>query len=372
MLRLPVLLFMLFTGLAFAQEEEIVDPKLQVQLMPLFQDWSADSVGDVRDFSEISTALSAYIPISENASVSLWLAQANIRFGDEDSLNNKSIRDLSGITDLQMGATYYLESFQTVASLKLNIPIGKKELNRREFDTSAIIANGLYRFQVPNLGQGFNVAPGLTWAHQVNNKVAIGLGTSYNYRGSYKALDVVDKFNPGDEFLLTGGFDVRVDDASTVTSDLIFMTYTRDKIGSEEIFAAGNRYIWTTQYHRYFDFNELQVVARFRSQGKSEVFLLERQNNIIPTNFHLFANYAWLLNPAFTMGFFLEGRFYGKASEAKVPFSDGKLFGFGFYPEVIVNERVRLPIRIKYMIADFKNNISLNGLDLGMGLELTF
>ena len=372
MLRQLLVIFLMLNLFVLAQDDDIISATTRVTISPLFQDWSSDSLGEVRDFSEFSTALSAYIPISERVSMSLWLAQANVRFGDTDSLNNKNIRDLSGISDIQMGASYYVPGIQSVLSLKLNLPVGKKELNRREFDTSAIIANSVYRFQVPNLGQGFNISPGITWANQINDNSAVGLGISYNYRGKYKAVDVVEDFDPGDELLVTGGFDYRLNAVSTISSDLTLTTYTRDKVGDEEIFAAGNRWVFTTQYHRYFDFNELRVVFRFRNQGKSEVFLLGRENNVIPTNFHFFSSYTWLLNPAFNMGFFLEGRFYGKVEGLNVPFADGNLFGLGFYPEVIISKKVRLPIRMKYMSASFANEVSLTGLDLGLGLSFAF
>jgi hypothetical protein len=235
------------------------------------------------------------------------------------------------------------------------------------------LSANIFNFQVPNFGQGFNISPGLTWAAPVRDNFVLGLGASYQYKGSFKPVaGLTGDYNPGDEVLLTGGLDLRLNETTTLSSDLIFTLYSMDKIGDTEIFAAGNKLVANAQFRKYFDFNELWLFARYRSSAKNDLAaggqLVTEDEKTTPDQIELLGHYQARFTRRFSMRFLAEGRVY-----QDTPVFDGvKLFGGGLAPVFLLSPNFQVLGHFKYLTGGFDGGARLSGLEVGVGMLARF
>ncbi len=347
---------------AAAQDDaRVIARRASFTLMPVFQLWSVENG---QRFSEFSTVLSLYYPLSRAAAVSFRTSQAATG-GDPASL--------SGLTDSQLGFTYHLERYNVVMSLGLNLPSGVKDLEQEEFNTSLLFSNTLFDFRVPSFGQGVAVNPGAVWAIPLNDDIVAGIGASYQYRGPFKPLKEFDDFDPGDEFLVTGGVDARISETGTISSDLVVTFYGADKLGSSEVFAAGTKIVANAQWRNEFGRSVLTLFARYRSLGRDEVglagVLVALDQSAVPNQFEILASYTFPVRRGITMRISGGARVY---QETPGPFTGVSLFGLGVDPEFTISPTIRIPLTVRLQAGSMKNNGSLFGLDIGTGINITF
>src|SRR5690606_28120510 len=114
-------------------------------------------------------------------------------------------------------------------------------LSSEEFRTSVLLSQHVYGFRVPVLGQGFNAAPGLTVAVPVSDRVVVGVGFAYQYRGAFEPLDDGRSYDPGDEVLVTGGLDAALSDTWTISGDASYALYQTDRLDDEDRYRSGTK-----------------------------------------------------------------------------------------------------------------------------------
>ena len=332
-----------------------------VRILPLYQSWSLKGRPD---FSELSFALSLYLPIGEDFGISLRGARANAG-GD--------VSKVSGFTDTQLGLSYRWEALNVVLSLGVNLPSGKRKLTREEFETSSLLSKNIFTLQVPNFGQGLNINPRLIWAFPISDDVVMGLGASYQYKGKFRPLATVDEYDPGDEFLLTGGLDLRLGEAAKFSSDIIVTIYGRDKIGSKQVFMSGKKIVANIQFVRYFEHNELRVQARYRTRSKGQIaaggILVPEEERTEPNQFEFLTGFNIRFSENFSARLLVEGIFH---EETPAVFSGIKLYGGGIAPEVSLSPTLKIPARVKYQYGKMKNEEKISGLEIGVGMDVNF
>jgi len=365
---------MSMAGAVLAQDAYIISQQRFVKIAPAYQRWSVE--GD-NQFSEFSSPIQIYFPFSRNWSVTVLGNQASAKgealLGSSATNRGQALPKLSGLTDTQLAVRYFLESMNLALDLGLNLPSGKSELGPDEFRTSAELSANIFNFQVPNFGQGFNISPGLTWAVPVRDNLVLGLGASYQYKGSFKPVaGLSDDYNPGDEVLFTGGLDLRLNETTTLSSDLIFTLYGTDQVGDAEIFAAGNKLVANAQFRKYFDFNELWLFARYRSSAKNDLAaggqLVTEGEKTTPDQIELLGHYQARFTRRFSMRFLAEGRVY-----QDTPVFDGvKLFGGGLAPIFSASSNFQLLGQFKYLTGSFDRGDKLSGLEIGVGMLAKF
>ncbi len=350
------------TSLSYNQ---IISQTASARLHFNYQSWS---LHDSLDFSEITIPLSIYYPVNRNLSVTLR--------GNGASATGDNLESVSGITDTQLSFAYLIENANLVLNLGFNLPTGKKKLSFDEFTTSGLISNNIFNLNTPNFGQGLNISAGFTWAIPAGERFVFGLGASYQYKGSFKPLEALVKdYSPGDEILITGGFDARLGSAATFSADAIFTLFGTDKIGDDEVFAPGNRLVLNAQFRRYFGFNDFWLFARFRSRAKNEQAvilgqaLVKETENSNPKQFEVMTHYRLRMNPRIYLRILAEGRFYEKTA---APFSGVDLFGGGLAPEFAVSRGVTVPVAFKFFAGSFKDGPNLTGFEIGAGLNASF
>lgn len=342
------------------QEENVVSQRGSLQILPLYQRWTLDNAA----FSQASSVLSLYQPVMRDANVSMRGS-----FGSASG----DITSLSGLADVQLSGNYYLESANLVFSLGVGIPSGKKKLTPTEFLTSMLLTNNVFRLQVPHFGTGFNFAPGLVWAIPVNDDFVLGLGATYQYRGSFSPLEGFGSYDPGDEVSGTVGLDIRIDETSSLSADVIYTYYNKDKVDGLQIFAPGGKVLAALQYKKYFNLDELFFLVTFRTKAKADIAignLLQPLNTRVePNQGEVLAAYTVHFNKQIAMQFLVEGRFF---QQTTAPLSGFNLFGIGIMPEFFLSESVAIPLRIKYVYGKSKTNGKLSGIEAGLGVVVQY
>ncbi len=345
-----------------AADQYVISQQRYLKIMPLYQNWSIDK-GTTS--SEFSVPIAAYLPLNRNLSINVLASQA--------TADGTGLKKLSAISDTQLSVSYYLESHHLILNFGVNLPSGKKELGLDEFGTSAWLSRSYFNFQVPNLGQGLNLSPGISWAFPVNDNVVLGAGASYQMKGKYKPIKgMPDDYKPGDELLVTGGIDLRLGTMTTLAADVIFTSYDKDKVGSQEVFLSGRKIGINLKFQTYINYNELFLLGQFRSKGKNSTViggaLQSEAEKTTPDQLEVLGYYRLRVGPQFYLSLIAEARSYFPARR----FDGLDIFGLGIAPELSLARNVNLPIRFKYLLGDFAGGPTIAGWEAGAGVSLQF
>jgi hypothetical protein len=363
MRRSPTLVALLFISVAAQSQSDqyIISRQGTVSIMPVYQSWSGR--GGL-SFSEMSAVLSAYVPLGRDASVSL---------GGGGAASGGDVAKLSGLTDLQIGLTYHVESINTVFTLGVNAPTGKKELPHDQFVTSILFSHPLFNMQVPVWGQGLNLNPGVAWVFPASDNLVLGLAAAYQYRGKYKPIEGSGFYAPGPEITGSLGADYKLNEISSLSADFMLTAYGTDKYNDAEVFASGNSYWFNLQYRRYFRENELDVFAGYRSTSKGKVAgvggLVSEAERLDPGRFEALGQFKQVFNPRFSLTYLAEVRIYENTPEA---YSGSKVAGVGVGPAYALPSGIFFPALLKVDFGNLKGGGSITGIDarIGVGYNL--
>ncbi len=327
----------------------------------IYQKWSSQSDTSI---SETSVPIFAYIPLNLNSSLSIRGGQADVR--------SDASQNLTGLTDMQFHLTRYYEPYNLIFSFKINLPTGKKELTLEEFDTSYLISLDMYNFRVPIFGQGLNAAPGISWASSLTEVIAVGLGASYQYRGAYKPFHIMEgQYNPGNEFLITGGLDFKVGETTTFATDLIYTRYAVDKVGEDQVFQSGGKIILHAQLSVLSGQKSWLISTTYRSKDKNQIAiaggLVEENEKTIPDQFDLMGRYRFPVGKRMSAVVSAEGKFFNETSA----FEKVNIFSFGGTLNVPVSQKSLVPISMIFSTGTIESR-SISGFELSFGLFHNF
>ncbi len=368
MMRLSILPLVLLVGIAsrYAEAQPAAEEALELTSQRRLIDVSAVAVYQSYDdhdlnVSQFSIPISVSIPIGRATTLSLRASRA--------SVTSSEITDLSGATDPQVVLAYARSAGagSVVFSLGINLPAGKQELTTEEFQTAAFLSQTAFDYRVPSYGQGLGLSPSLVWAIPIGSNAVIGLGGTYNYRGSYKPIDTLeDDYTPGDEVLVTGGFDARLGPTSALSLDVTYTLYSTDKLGEQEVFEAGAKTTLTALYRYLNGFNELRILGLYRRRAESEVLMegtLTRQvSQTIPDQIMLQVTYRLRLSRSFSATLLVAGR---KFDETEIV-EERTLFDVGVLPSMRVSKTATIVTRFIYTAG------TITGFEASGGLVMRF
>lgn len=307
---------------------------------------------------EISFPVYAAVPVGPSTSVSLRVSPA--------SAGGRGHESLAGLSDVQLTAGHAgtIGSGSFVVSLGLNLPSGKRSLSSDEFETTVQLSQNFYDFRTPTFGQGFNASPGITWAVPIRENLVLGLGATYQYKGGFQPLEEMDEeYRPGSELLLTGGLDLRVGPAAALSGDVTYTRYGTDRIGTEDVFEAGDQVLATTQFLMHRGFDELRLVARYRNRGRGTLVAAGIPNGsalrTLPNQLDLLGSYRMRTSTSTAISFFSGVHYY----DGTDVFSSRLLLSLGVGPERAISEQVGLWTRFSSRLGDF------TGLEVAAGLR---
>jgi len=334
---------------------------LSINFFSFYEDWE---IINNRDFSELSNVFSLrYYPAS---STDLMLNAKYASIGGDAN-------DLKGFSDMQFLAKHTLTDYNLSFNGGINIPSGKTKLTQEEFLTSQIISNDLFNLKTPGFGQGLNIFFGATWLKALSDNFVIGTGLSYQIKGEYQPLEESSSnYNPSNEISVTAGFDMKLNETSTLTGDLTGIFYGSDELDGEKIFSSGTRLIANILYRKYSGFDYLSIFVLYRNIALDElegIFAVLDNEKINPNQFFMSLSYSQRLSSQLRF----EYRIFSSIFEKTASFFSGyKIFGISVNPEFIISSNLKIPLFLKYSVGITSSESDLQNFEIGAGLGLSF
>ncbi|RPI70252.1 MAG: hypothetical protein EHM47_12425 [Ignavibacteriales bacterium] len=352
------IIFLCIIALSFIKD---LDAQVNINFYSFYEDWR---IINNRDFSELTNIFSINYKPLPNTFFMLSSKYASVG-GD--------VNDLNGLSDMQLLGRHTLEKINLSFNGGVNIPVGKTKLNLDEFLTSQVIGTDIFNLKTPGFGQGLNFFFGATWLKQLSDNFVMGLGVSYQIKGDYQPLAINSlEYNPSNEISATAGFDIKLDETSTLTGDLTGIFYGTDKVNDVEIFSSGGRIITNVVYKKYFGFDYLSILGLYRNIGLDQfqgIFALLDNEKINPDQFYFNFTYSQRFSPNFNMKYSLFASIYEKTASF---FSGYNIFGIGINPEFKVSSVLSIPVFLKYSIGITSSQADIKNFELGAGLSLSF
>ncbi len=309
--------------------------------------------------AQVAFPVSAFIPFTRNLAFSLFTNPAMV--------SGESVTSIQGFSDAQAALSYYqvIGEGSIVVSLSTNVPSGKRELTEEEFATTALLSQDFYGFYVPVFGQGLNLSPGITVAYPLGENVVGGLGFAYQLKGSFKPVEgMLDSFTPGNEVMITGGLDFKLGNSWALSTNVSYVLYGADQLGSISVFESGDQLLTTLQFLGKMGDSQARLIARYRSKAKSLLPVgdqLISAPRTIPEHFLLMAQYSVSIQEKVKATLIGRLRHYRETDF----FTDRTLFDLGASPEIAFSESVSAVVRFIYTFGSFP------GVEMGGGLVFT-
>lgn len=295
-----------------------VDRPVQVALNPVYQYYETSSG---QELTELSTKLSASVPIGQRFTVQARAGYARMGGGD-------NLAQVRGLTDAEGRVTYARPTGDgsIVFSATVSAPTGKQKLSGEELTTTRIISRNFYDFEVTSFSRGLSISPQVTWAFPVNDRFAVGVGAGYKHqRGFRPRADLNSDYVPGDGIGGNAGFDYQVTETSALGVDVSFRRYAADKVNGNPRFDAGTRISGTARYLVRSGFTTIRVLGRYANWEKSEFgyqFGDAERGQIIPSHAMLLGSYKTRLTEIIDLRVRASGHHYAETIQA-----DRKILG---------------------------------------------
>lgn len=248
---------------SYAQTPALEEPSgrpVEVVVAPVYQQVDDDET----TLRVWSTRARITVPIRERT-----LVQSSIQYGYATS---ETLPTVQGPTNLQLRAQHTAPVGQgrLVAAVDVDVPTGARQLTSNELRTTIQTSQRPYGFRVPTFGQGWSVAPTVTWAFPVSTDLALGVGLSGAYRAGYRPLaNSATDYVPGNEIEVRIGGDYRASPASTFALDGKATYITPDTEGGESRFEARYTLSARAQYMHQRNDHVLRVQARYEGWPES-------------------------------------------------------------------------------------------------------
>lgn len=315
----------------------------RVVIQPTYQRFEDDG----RTLSQWSLPVAAVVPFRDQWQVSLQ--------GSGASAGGDNLQTISGLSDFQVSLSYAQPAGEgsVIFNASLNAPTGKENLTPGEFNTAALLSHDFYRFRVASFGEGLGGRTGVTWAVPVGESVVLGLGGSFQYRGSYEPwAEGQREYNPGEEGRLTGGIDLQLSRTSALSGDLSFFRYGTDTIEGVEQFNTGNRISVRLQYLRSNGGRTLRIIGRYRGQQKSTLPVrgeADRELRSLPSLAEVRGQYASQLSEEVNLQTSIAGRWYDETSA----FESKTVVTIGIEPQFEIGDGIAIAPRVAYTAGAF-------------------
>lgn len=325
--------------------------------------YESRTLTDTTDFSEFTNGLWLSYFFERETSVSLSTRYAAVG-GDVNSLN--------GFSDTQLLFNHSLSDNTISLEGGINIPSGRTKLSADEFATSRIISQNLFAMNTSSFGQGLNAFAGVTILHPASETVVLGAGLSYQLKNEYQPLDASpEKYKPSNEISATGGVDIKLSELSTFTGDITGIFYGSDQFDGEDVFTAGNRFIFNTLYKHHFGYNALMINVLYRLMSVDEIEGAEvlDDEKVNPNQFYTALSYFHRINSNFSMTY---SAFISLYEETVSLYSNYTMLGLRVTPEFRLSSTVTIPVILRFATASASDKPTLTNFDVGSGIKMNF
>jgi hypothetical protein len=193
---------------------------------------------------QIAVPLGAVVPLGKRFSFDVGSSYAVTTV--RDTLGGS--QSFSGLTDAQVRGSYVFGNDALVASVMVNLPIGKETTTLSKFGISSAASSNFLLFPVNSYGSGFSVTPGLAAATTAGSW-NLGLAGSVRLSAKYNPFsdNGAVSYKPGLETRLRAGAD-RLIGSSRLSLGFTFSTFSNDQLrgggfGGNGVYDPGNRFL---------------------------------------------------------------------------------------------------------------------------------
>jgi hypothetical protein len=251
---------------ATASEAQIVSgEKMFVTFGIYSQSWKLKSLTNTVKLNQWVFPVSCFLPLTDNYELRIISAAASAGF---DNIGEK--KNLNGLNDTRIEVSGSFFDDRYLVSLGINLPTGKKSLNRDETEVAQHLSLSYLSLPVKNFGEGLNLNLTFTRAFEWKNLV-LGAGAGYQYNGPYDPYYSLSDYKPGDKLYLTGGVTSNLNKMKLMM-DLTHIRYQADKQGREKIFKKGDQCDIKGAFHYDRRPYSLALKARFIVRARDEWF----------------------------------------------------------------------------------------------------
>jgi len=369
---LLIIVLFVFCGQLLAQEEVLpIQRRRFVSVGSSFQIWKRRTSPAV---TQISLPFSYIYPVNKRFTFSITSTPAvSWWFGDYK---------VFGLSDTWVNTSWLIIDERLLLNVGMALPTGKTHLDEYQF---RVVTEGLtkniYKFNLPNYGQGFSFRTGMVYSIPVTDKIVFGMGGQFIYNSSYIPVEYdigIDgteswevRYKPGDIASLNMGVDFSLNDNMKLMVDGFYTYYFSDMLEDSLLYRAGGKTSLNAGYFYRFDDKYLWLFLRYRQRSENKEMKNFRLDYIDSDHKYQFEADIMVKPVEFDQGDMVllgDYRYYGKSD---VLTTDDYLFGGGAGFIYEVNEYMRWDIRIKYLVGRVREE-SANGFDLSVVLQYEF
>lgn len=233
-----------------------------VRSSAILQLWNIENLSD--GIFEATFPIEVFYPIREDIQLQINHSPAVSQFGSID---------LSGLSDTWLKGSYQFADGNGVASLSLGLPTGKTRLDSAQLKLARLLSWQSFQFALPVFGQGITLSAGAMYAYPFSDKLTLGGGANFVYRGKYKyAQDLAAAIDPGEQIGLNLGVDYLFLEDLQASFDFVFNYFTPDKLNDVEIFASGPQFLFmlALQYQR--SKQTYWFKAQYQAKAKNQIY----------------------------------------------------------------------------------------------------
>ena len=201
-----------------------------------YSHWSLEDSNGTTEINQLTIPVKGFIPIRDNLEALFYVAHSS---NDFEYSNAES--SLSGLGDARLQLNRSFSDDQLLLSVGVNLPSGKKKLNRdEELPVLRVLSQNYLSFPMRRFGKGFGFNVLLGGA-QMLGELRCGAGIMYQHNGSYSPYQDTGKYDPGDFISVNAGADWQKE-AMTFTFNAVFTTYADDQFEGNKVFAQSTQF----------------------------------------------------------------------------------------------------------------------------------
>jgi len=239
-----------------------------VRTTMVLQLWNIEHLSDA--ISQGTMPIELVYPLRDNLQLQVNHSPAMSKFGDIS---------MTGLSDTWIKANYSFADGNAIASIGLGLPTGKTKLDSSQLILAKFLSWQSFQFLLPVYGQGLTLSGGAMYAYPFTDKLTVGVGANFVYRGKYSYSDQFSaRLDPGEQIGVNLGVDYMILENLQGSFDFVFNYYTADKLDDIEIFASGPRFLGKLafQYQRGDQLYWLQAFYQAKAKNLIYDFLDEK------------------------------------------------------------------------------------------------
>lgn len=339
-----------------------------------------------KQYSQTAIPMAIVVPLQQNLI---------LRATNAPSLTaSDTMSSLGGLSDTQIGLSYFLFDEHLLFMLDANLPSGRKIPSSEKQSYATVVGFQPFGYQVQSFGQGFDLQVGGAYAFRIAEKAIMNFGGAYLLRGDYQPIDTLGQYDPGNEITISIGGDYQFTRRIDGTLDVSLTSYGEDQLTSVDTrgYSIGDPYVIRAARMRLMLSSRIGIAA---AGGTEHIFLLRlrfrlgsdevKLENATLTHgpqmeFHYDASLPldnrgrWLLRPSAYLAYFAESEL-NPAVGMRTLFQNAMLATPGIGIAFVPHSLLKLESAFRYSIGRanvFGENESISGLTVHLKSSFYF